>query len=99
MKCLDFGFEKCNLFSTLDVSAIVLSISASILAESTDWHLEILALNQNMKKEQLIKVRDSKDIQGLVKQETYFKINIELNWVSVEGTELSGNMLSLSKSH
>lgn len=40
LKCLQFGFEKCNVSRTEDVKAISLADSASILAQSADWHLE-----------------------------------------------------------
>lgn len=56
-KCLQFEFEKCNVSSIVDVKAISLADSASILAQSANWHLEHLELNQNKKKEQLVKQR------------------------------------------
>lgn len=71
LKCLQFGFEKCNVSSIVDVKAVSLADSASILAQSADWHLEHLELDQNMKKEQLVKQREFKDKQGLVRQGTF----------------------------
>lgn len=71
LKCLQFGFEKCNVSSTVDVKAISLADSASILAQSAHWHLEHLGLNQNIKKEQLVKQREFKGKQGLVRQEMF----------------------------
>lgn len=71
MKCLQFGFEKCNVSCLVHVKAISQADSASILAQSADWHLEHLELDQNMKKEQLVKEREFKGKQGLVRQDAF----------------------------
>jgi len=49
LRCLQFGFEKHDVSSIVDVKAISLADSASISAQSADWHLEHLELNQDMK--------------------------------------------------
>lgn len=71
LKCLQFGFGKCKVSSIVDVKAISLADSASILAQSAHWHLEHLELNQNMRKEQLVKQREFKGKLGLVRQEMF----------------------------
>lgn len=71
LKCLQFGFEMHNVSSTVNVKAISLADSVSILAQSADWHLVCLELNYSKRNKQLVKQREIKGKQDLIRQEMF----------------------------
>lgn len=71
LKYLQFGFEKHNVSSIVDVKAISFAYSVSILAQLADWSLVCLELNYSKRNKQLVKQREFKGKQGFIRQEMF----------------------------